>query len=255
MTSADARSQWNSYLQLGHLAYDRGWYAIAKKNFHRAITAIESEHCEDSPLSTALLGLGLSCCQLKEFSDAEKHFNKLLGLSHTQHDDLAFADELAEAAVLYQKMGELERSEQLLKQCLTIIKECKKCASVEEAKVLKSLALVNCKKGNFAEAEKLINKALPLIDTNAIHPSRLLAEMLGVVALIAVKKRQFSEAEETIDRAISILEMVTGGEHPELADFLQYAAEIFRDAGCPEKVDPLIVRAKLIRTTVRAKDR
>jgi hypothetical protein len=69
-----------------------------------------------------------------------------------------------------------------------------------------------------------------------------------------VKKGCFGQAEELIERAISSFELLTGGQHPELADFLDIAANIFCFEHVQAKADELTARAKSIRNHVKAMD-
>jgi tetratricopeptide (TPR) repeat protein len=245
---------WNAEFRVAKLAYDGGYYMAAKKHFRKALSIAETTTVDDKEISATLIGLGLSYCHLKEYTQAEQLFKRVLQCAGNESDDSSMADALTEIAVLYQKQGNLIESQDLLEHCLRSLQD-RHGDKIGQARVMKSLALVYCKTGSIDAAENLINKAYNLSDTQQVRLTGFFAEILGVMSLVAVKKKKYEEAEELVGRSISILELATGGEHPEVADFLEYAAEIFKDAGCGEKANSLLKRAESLRLRVKARDR
>ena len=251
----EALSRWETQLDVGKMAYEKGFYTAAARNFTKALKVAESLDLPDNELSSTLLGLGSSYCQLKRYREAEGLFNRLIQIDRDKLGPTSsdLASHLCEAAVLYQKMGNLPVAEDFLRQSLQMLHQLGD-NDIQLAKVLKSLALVCCKQENIDEAEPLIYKAHFLVSRESMRHTKLYAEVLGVLALLEVKKRHFAEADETMAKAIEVLEIATGGQHPELVDFLVYAADIFSEQGLAQKSSSLLARAKLLRALVKRGD-
>ena len=250
----EARVAWEVQLRVAKLALDGGYYVAAKRNFRKALKIAETSPLDDADISATLIGLGLACCHLKDYPEADELFKRVIQLGGNEPEGLNLTDALVETAVLYQKTGNLAQSKELLEHCLNMLQE-RSSDNISQAKVMKSLALVNCKIGNINAAELLITKAFAITDIQAVRLTNLFAEILGVMSLIAIQKNQYAEADELMAKAIDILEMATGGEHPEVADFMEYSAEILKDAGCAEKSTLLLKRAKDLRARVKARDK
>ena len=126
--------------------------------------------------------------------------------------------------------------------------------SINLAAAEKSLGYIYCQAGKLDKAERTMQHALSICDTSAGRQTAVYAEALIVQGLIAVKRNRLTEAEDLIERAIASFELLTGGEHPELAKFLDLAAEIFGSENAQSKVKELTDRAKSIRSRINARD-
>jgi tetratricopeptide (TPR) repeat protein len=256
-TRTAAYVAWEGQLKTARLAYEGGFYAAAKRNYRKALSLGETLPLKDTELSSNLIGLGLACCHLKEFQEAEDLFKRVIQMSEESGDSVDntnLADALMEIAVLYHKTGNLVAAKDLLQRCLRLFQEVPG-NYLNLARTMKSLALVHCKMDELNDAENLINKALTLLEAHNRKPEQLYAEVLGVMSIIAVQRKQFEEAKNLLERAVAILEVATGGEHPEIAEFMDYASTIFRTIGCMDKAEELTKQANALRLRLKARDR
>jgi hypothetical protein len=74
------------------------------------------------------------------------------------------------------------------------------------------------------------------------------------MAILAECQHCYAQAEEYVEQAIPIIELLTGGEHPELADSLDLAANVMQQTGFLEKARSLAERAKAMRRHLKQVD-
>jgi hypothetical protein len=163
------------------------------------------------------------------------------------------AIDFSDLASLYLRSGRLGEAQELLVKADMLLSEIDP-HSLELATVKKNLAYIYCQRDNLKEATVRIKDAQLICDTTSGRQTKVYAEVLIVLALVEAKKGCCEIAEALIETAIASFELLTGGQHPELADFLDIAANFFRMEHVQTKVDQLTARAKEIRKHVREMD-
>jgi tetratricopeptide (TPR) repeat protein len=246
---------WRMHIAVGQMAYEKGLYSAAVTNYNSALFAAEDLDLPDKDMSVALVGLAKCYCELGNFTEAESLYKRVLAIDQVTltAKSAGLATDINDLASLYLKTKRLGEAEALLQKSVAILTAVDPL-SVDLAAAEKNLSSVYCQLGRLDEAERLINHALTVCDTKAGRQTRVFAEVLIGLAVVAAKKGNNAEAEVLIERAISSFEVLTGGQHPELADFLDFAADLFRLEGVDSKVIELTSRAKAIRNHVRAMD-
>lgn len=250
-----ASSSWRMHLEVARMAYEKGLYAVAVRNYRSALSTAQEMSVPEQDISAGLLGLAKCYCELRNFCQAETLYKRVLQIDTAALSAQrgAVVTDLNELASLYLKVGRLAEAESLLKQS-TVILGSGKTEALTLATTEKNFGQLYCQYGRLAEAEHHLRQALAKCDTGPGRQTKLFAEVLIVLALVVTRKGCYQEAEALIERAIESFEVLTGGEHPELADFLDVAADLFQLENVPAKVGELVDRAKAIRKHIREID-
>lgn len=251
----DTAASWRMHLAVAQIAYDKGLYSAAVRNYHSAQAVAESLRLGDADMSVGLVGLAKCLCELGNFEEAERLYERVLDIDQKigSGQSSTLAEDLNHLAILYLKTNRLGEAESLLKKSAAILTAVD-AHSIQLAAAERGLGYIYCQTGKLEEAERITNHALSISDTKAGRQTKVFAETLMVLGLVAAKKGHLSEAEELIERAIASFELLTGGEHPELAKFLDLAANIFSLEKVETKANELTVRAKAIRSHISAMD-
>lgn len=251
----ETASSWRMHIAVAQMAYEKGLFSAAARNFLSAIATAKSLHLPDQDLSIGLVGLAKCYCELGNFKEAESLYSRVLEIDHSTLSAKCntLAEDLHALAKVYLRTNRLGEAEALLQKAALMLTavdpHCLQLAAVE-----KSLAYIYCQQGRLQDADRLINHALALADTRAGRQDKVFAEVLIVLALLEAKKGRMKEAEELIERAIASFELLTGGCHPELAKFLELAAEFFIHENVPSKVVELTNRARAMRMQIKLID-
>jgi hypothetical protein len=125
---------------------------------------------------------------------------------------------------------------------------------IEIAAILKNLGLSCFERGNVSEAEHHWLRALMLCDYGDGRKTRVFPEVLICLAKVAARQNHCDRAVELAEQALRVMDLITGGEHAELADFLETAATIFAQAGQESSAKEFVQRAHEIRSHIREID-
>lgn len=253
-----AHSSWKTHMSAARMAYDRGLYVAAARNYDAALQAAEETDLTEEETAHNLLGLALCYCEQGNYSKAEHLYKRVLDIDEThlttsaRHVELA--DSLHDLAVLYKKEGRLHEAESLAHRALVIL-QANDCAEADlVASTLKDLAQICRDQGQLAPAKDYINQAFAILDTNSHRHTKTFAEILMTMGAIAARESRYSEARQFVEQALQIFEVATGGTHPELADFMESAAGILEQKCSTEKGDTLLQRAQTIRRHLKEID-
>jgi len=257
--STDTRSNsWTTHIELARMAYERGLYLAASRHYIRGLTAAESLGMKDEDLVEAHLGMAKCFCELGRFSEAEELYKHVLKIDQTalQSKCLSLAVDYNDLAKLYLKTDQFAQAEELLNKSLAITAGLTGNNKELVAEAEKDLAHLYYKRDLLPEATQHIERAYTICDTtNKLRDTKLFSEVLLIMGLLEAKKGLFNDAEEHIEKAITNFEFITGGQHPELADFLDIAADLFQLENLPDKAMELKERASSIRKRIRKLDR
>ena len=246
------RSEWRAHIDAGDLAFERGLFLAAVRNYRKAIAIAQSADLGDECHSCTSLKIAKCYLKLGLLREAETYFKEVLTLDqksyHAHGTDLAV--DMSEAAMLYLKMGRLSAAEDLLLRSVKILEHLSPQTKPLLAKSLKNLGIVECEIGHLCDAGQCLNRAICLC-SGFKNDDRLYAMILAAMASLALAKEEPSEAKDLIIEAIKKLEMATGGEHPDLAKLLDQAAVVMKQNGLFDEEKQYSARAKSIRKHVR----
>lgn len=247
---------WQSHMALGRMAFERGLYAAAARNYHSALKKAEQQHLSSHEMVTNLLGLATCDNELGETSECESLLKRVLEIeevySASYQGDLA--EDLNSLASLYMQMGRTSEAESVLRKALAISDASYSDADVE-VKILTNLAKALCVVEQSDEAEQFLNRGLGLFDTRSAKQSKAFADLLAIKAAIAARRNNNAESKELIQQAIEVMELVTGGLHPDLATLIDMAARIWDQEGNSQEAAAFAERAAAIRRHLKQIDR
>jgi len=88
-------------------------------------------------------------------------------------------------------------------------------------------------KEGLKEAEQYLNRSYQLFDTGSLKHTKLyVPKCLMSMAALAIKQGRHDDADQLIQSGIETLELVTGGEHPEVAEFSTKPHACWKNRDC-----------------------
>ncbi|MBU6454598.1 MAG: tetratricopeptide repeat protein [Cyanobacteria bacterium REEB67] len=252
----DSLASWRMHLALARIAYDRGYFSAALKNYTTALHVGARLQLDEWTQSSCFLGLAKCHVELGNFDLAESLYKRVLNLdfANLSKNSFALGDDLTDLAALYLKTSHLSEAEGILKEAIVIFGS-SNTSCLGLAEVQKDLAEVYLHRHELDKADATAGLALSLCDSKAGRQKKIYAETLMLLAQIASARGLLPQAEDLTERAIASFEMLTGGEHPELADFLDIAASLWAAQNQEEKCTVCRNRAAAIRKVIRTRDR
>lgn len=248
---------WQTHMAVGRMAYERGLYAAAIRNYRCALKMSGQLELGPAELVENLLGLATSDCKTGLASGTDDIYKRVLEIeeriSAIEYDDLA--THLNCLAVIYRQIDRLSEAEATLQKALKIAERQRISSPATIATIVKNLAQVFFEKGELSTAQKYITNALSICDTRSSHQTMLFAEILVTMTMIAARQGRYEEARQLIEQAIEVVELLTGGMHPDLADLLELAADMVEEDGDAEGANSLTGRVASIRRRLREIDR
>jgi tetratricopeptide (TPR) repeat protein len=249
-------SIWNTRMSLAQMAYERGLYAAAARNYKLALEIGEELGLKQEQLASNLLGLAKCFSHLGNFTEAEQLYGRLLEMDKSmfgnEHEEVVY--DLGELAALYKRAGKFQQAESLLQHAIAIAKTSSQSED-DLGPIFNDMAQVSCCLGKTVEAEDWLKRASAVCKPRASQKTKLHADILITRASLAAQNSHSQEATQMIDEAVEIMEMITGGEHPDLADLLESASSVMRNAKFPEEADAFVRRAAAIRARLKSVDR
>ncbi|MDR3615852.1 MAG: tetratricopeptide repeat protein [Candidatus Obscuribacterales bacterium] len=253
--SSAGRKDWNAHMEMGRLAFKNGFFKAASRNFRKAMSKVDDLNLGDELRACTLLRVAQCELKLGMLEDAESTFKEVLRFDqiHTGQHGYDVAIDMSELAMLYFKTGGLGQAESLLKEALRTLERLQAPTAPAHVEALKNLGIVQCREGHLDDAEKCLNRAICLCSDFG-SDNQLYPKILAAMSALAAERGKLDEAGELIEKAIEKLEMATGGQHPDLADVLDLAANILSRNGRQSEVAALQERAEHIRQRMRKID-
>jgi serine/threonine-protein kinase len=153
------------------------------------------------------------------------------------------AELLDTLGVIYLRLGELERANEILSSSLRIRIERSGEDSLQTARTLNFLAEAHLEEGKFEEAIPLLEKALA-IRRQQLEPASLqVGETLNDLAKAMHYRGDLEAAEQRYREALRIRENALSGSHPEIAETLNNLAIALWQQGNSAQAEPLHRRA------------
>jgi len=240
-------------MSVARMAYERGLYAAAIRNYNNALAIGEQLKLSLQDLAQNTLGRAICHYRLGNFVEAEQLYKDVLEMDKRLFGSEDLKD-LEDLSSLYRKTGKLPESEKLLQTALKIA-QVSPCNPGDLASILKDLAQTYCEQGKLAEADACVRRACAIYESTTSRKTKLYAEILMTIASLSVRQSRCAEAAQFVREATQIMELITGGEHPDLAELLESASNIMREAGFAEEANSLSERTMAIRRHLKALDR
>lgn len=254
LESRRLEASWKVHAQAGRMAYDHGFYAAAVRNFQQALAAAQQLDVPECLQGSILVGLARCYAELGNSPEAERLFTYVLQIDESDCTDPScnLAMDLNDLAHLYIKIGKLDLAESCLQRALMASERISRQKVSIHEQVLKNMGLVACAQGRLEQAQKFLTKAMHACE--ASNNKEDMASVLAALAKLAMTRGSLEEAEQMIQQSISMFQLLTGGQHPEVAELLDLAAEIMKRKGAIEQALTIQQSAKTIRDHLKAVD-
>ena len=246
---------WKAHMDMGRLAFKNGFFKAASRNYRTAMSIVDNLNLGDELRACTLLRVAQCELKLGMLKEAESSFKEVLRFDqiHTGQHGYDVAIDMSELAMLYVKVGGLGQAEDLLKEAVRTLERLQAPTAPAHIEALKNLGIVHCREGHLDDAEKCLNRAICLC-ANFGCDTQLYPKILAAMSALAAERGKLDEASDLIEQAIEKLELATGGQHPDLADILDLAADILSRSGRESEVQALADRAKHIRLHMQKVD-
>jgi tetratricopeptide (TPR) repeat protein/transcriptional regulator with XRE-family HTH domain len=165
----------------------------------------------------------------------------LLGPDHPE-----VADELANLAVLYDRLGQYDRAGSLYQRALAICERSLEPDHPQLAVSLTNLAHWYMEQASWADAEELCRRALSIQEKKMGPDHPQVANSLTTLANIYRRQQKQAEAEPLFQQALAIREKAYEPESIEVAASLTNLAANYADLKKDGEAEPLAQRAKAI---------
>ncbi|HWD18226.1 MAG TPA: serine/threonine-protein kinase [Verrucomicrobiae bacterium] len=155
---------------------------------------------------------------------------------------------------VYQKLGEFDESEKMLRAALLLNRRLTGPESEETAASLNELAETLRRKGNLHESESANREALE-IRRNLFGPENLkVAASLNNLAYVYRQQHRFTESEALTREALGIRQKLLGKDSLEAADSLRNLSILLADEGKPKESEAMAREVLAIREKVLGTD-
>jgi tetratricopeptide (TPR) repeat protein len=107
-------------MAVASMAYDRGLYTSAWRNYRTALQAAEQLGFSEQQVLPILLGLTMCLGERGDFCEAEQLYKRIIQIDEaaTSADCARLAIDLKSLALIYQKAGKIEQAQALLQKSL-----------------------------------------------------------------------------------------------------------------------------------------
>jgi len=161
----------------------------------------------------------------------------------------AAARDLAEVA---QAKGDLDRSEALHRQALSIYEDAAADHPIRTAAARHDLAVVLHEKGQPISAQSFFDKALPVYRNTLGRSHASAAEVFAAAAAVEQTLRNYARADHLLEEALDILAHAARPGHPDRPRYLIDRAELLRAQGAYAEAEPLLIEAHTLVETHHA---
>jgi eukaryotic-like serine/threonine-protein kinase len=146
---------------------------------------------------------------------------------------------------IYQKMGEFEQADSLLRSALDQQRSISGSDSIETAEDLVALGLLRSDRGKYKEAETLVREALTIDNTQQPRGAPALAKATESLGRVLENAGSYERAVKVLDEAVR-LQSASGGEQADLARTLTSLGEAQFSLGRYAAAESLSQRALAI---------
>lgn len=202
--------------ELGGLYTVNGQFQKATRHLNDALAILEKQHDTDSRFTlTATVNLGILYLTQGKFAEAEEAFDYVL--ANMSQDEPTYFNVLNNQALVYQSLGQLDRSEKIFRQ----IREADSLyigdTHPDFAITLSNLGLVLSDEGKHKQAEALLLRSLEIQKLNDEAETALYASKLNNLAKIYRIGGQPQKSIPLHEQALVIFKKTLGEESPEFA--------------------------------------
>jgi tetratricopeptide (TPR) repeat protein len=246
-------ANWQMHMAAGHMAYENGYFCAATRNYQKALNLAEENALPDDLLLNNLLGLGQCAFGQGNFAVAESLYKRSMQMAEGASilESHALGVIYNNLAQLYIKIGQISAADVLLQKSLAIFENVGSASQADLAATLRTIGEEYLETNRLDDSEKYLSMALSSSDS--LKNTWLTAQILADLARLQFKRGHTKEGLELIEQAISILELITGGEHPALANMLE--ADVMLEEGLTDSATAMRERADAMRKQIRKMDR
>jgi CHAT domain-containing protein/Tfp pilus assembly protein PilF len=202
--------------ELGGLYTVNGQFQKATRHLNDALTILERQSEPNSRFTlTTTVNLGILYMTQGKFAEAEEAFDFVL--ANMSEDEPSYYNVLNNQALVYQSLGQLDRSEKIFKT----IREADSVYIGDNhpdfAITLSNLGLVFSDEGKYKQAETVLLKAIEIQKANDEAETALFASKLNNLAKIYRLDGQSQKSIPLHEQALTIFKKTLGEESPEFA--------------------------------------
>lgn len=202
--------------ELGGLYTVSGQYQKASKQLNEALDILEQLQERNSPIAlSAMVNLGILYMSQGKYAEAEEAFDFVL--ANMSEDDPTYFNVLNNQALVYQFLGQLERSEKVFEQIQVADSLTIGTTHPDYAITLSNLGLVLSDEGKYTEAETMLLKAIEIQKLNDEAETALYASKLNNLAKVHRLTGQPEKSITLHQQALDIFKKTLGESSPEFA--------------------------------------
>ncbi|HEY0743901.1 MAG TPA: CHAT domain-containing protein [Chryseosolibacter sp.] len=202
--------------ELGGLYTVSAQYQKASKQLNEALDILEDLNDTNSPIAlSATVNLGILYMSQGKYAEAEEAFDFVL--ANMSEDEPTYFNVLNNQALVYQFLGQLDRSEKVFGQIRTADSLAVGTTHPDYAITLSNLALVLSDEGKYRDAEAMLVKAIEIQKANDEAETALYASKLNNLAKVYRLAGQPEKSIPLHQQALQIFNNTLGQNSPEFA--------------------------------------
>ncbi len=241
-------SSWSDFNQAGRVAFERGQYAEAEKNFAQALQQADKFSQSDRRLAETLNNLALTYFQEGKFIDAEPLFKRSLDCyeKYGLLKGSGYAKTLSNLGMVYYKLRNDQEAERVYKLSMNISEKSSGPVNPGLALTLNNLGSLYYRQKKYDQAASYYEKSMDMQEKTVGPDSPAFAQTLHNLAGFYCTQQKFAQAEALYKRSLAIREKALPPNHPAIVESLKGYAHLLRKLDRDEEALALEVRAKAI---------
>lgn len=230
---------WETYVQQGMRAFQRGDYAEAERLFRAAVKESSSVEKIDKKaldqMATSLNMLANALQAQEKYADSEAINRKLLEVLELirEEGDNGIAVTLNNLGLNLAEQGKHKEAEEVLRRALSLREKHLGKQHPDTAVSLNNLGKVYLDSRRFEEAAALFERAFQILieipdKQRDLEQAQLSLDLCNNLGLIYTERKEFGVAERFFKLGLAAAEKWKGADHPDLVRYLNNYAALLR---------------------------
>ncbi len=239
-------ASWKDNVDASWKLYQEGKYVEAEKLMKVAVE--QAKNLDGLSLARSLNGLGLIQYRLGKYAEAAKALQQAVPLfeTHAGPAHLETGGGLNILAMAYWGWGKHKEAEALFPRVLDIWGKGTGPTSKQFANVLNSIGGLYQDKGDGAKAERYLLRSLAIWEQRQFDDPESPFVLFNLAHVRCYSQDKVKEARDLMQRAVELTEKMQGRDHPQLAMFLSFVADICLDLNDTKEAQKAALRALAI---------
>jgi len=245
-TDADEKENARALIDIGELAYAKGYYKKAENSFTKARTKYETNDLTDDPnYSRVVANIGLLYSTMGRYNKAEEITLEALKMRQESFgkEHSSYGASLNNLSVLQKEMGRYNEAEENIKKAVNNLEKWTEVDEMPLAIALNNEAMLYQTMGRYDQAEEILTKAIEISERNQGKRSGNHQKFLTNMALLQQEMGNYEKAEEMFRRLINIKKRRFGTNSPDYAHVVSNQAELYMEMEKYDKVEAKLKEA------------